>query len=81
MQDDIAVAKIKQLRLKLKMNTKQFGDAVGVSSRTVEDWEQGRRMPSKSAQILLARLDAERQDKNDDVIRKIAKKMRENRKG
>jgi len=47
---------IKHLRKKLRMSTKQFGDICGVSPRTVEEWEQGRRCPSKSAQILLTRI-------------------------
>jgi putative transcriptional regulator len=48
---------IKNIRKKLKMNTKQFGDAVGVSSRTVESWEQGLRRPSQSAQIIMKMLE------------------------
>lgn len=47
---------IRKLRKTLKMNTKKFGDAVGVSPRTVEDWEQGRRNPSKSAILLMKKL-------------------------
>jgi putative transcriptional regulator len=46
--------KIKNLRKKLDMNTKQFGMQCGVSPRTVEDWEQGRRRPSLAAQKLMA---------------------------
>jgi DNA-binding transcriptional regulator YiaG len=47
---------IQDLRKKLKMNTKQFGEACGVSPRTVEDWEQGRRNPSGAALKLLEML-------------------------
>jgi DNA-binding transcriptional regulator YiaG len=47
---------IRELRLARNLNTKQFGELVGVSARTVEDWEQGRRKPSGSAMILLTQL-------------------------
>ena len=47
---------IRRLRKRLMMNTREFGNAVGVSSRTVEDWEQGRYQPSGSARKLLEML-------------------------
>jgi DNA-binding transcriptional regulator YiaG len=40
---------VKAVRNKLKMNTTQLGDVLNVSSRTVEDWEQGRRMPNAAS--------------------------------
>ncbi len=46
---------IKTLRKKLGLNTKNFGAKVGVSGRTVEGWEQGRREPSR-ANLMLMRL-------------------------
>lgn len=45
--------KIKNLRKKLGLSTAELGARVGVSRRTVEDWEQGRRNPGPSAKILL----------------------------
>jgi|GEM_PF-2838581 len=54
---------IKNLRRELGINTRDFGDLVGISSRTVEDWEQGRRNPSRAAQKALLRLHA-------DMVRK-----------
>ena len=47
---------IRRLRGQLMMNTKQFGEACGVSPRTVEDWEQGRYRPSGSARKLMKML-------------------------
>lgn len=47
---------VKKLRKRLMMNTREFGNAVGVSSRTVEDWEQGRYRPSGSARKLMKML-------------------------
>jgi putative transcriptional regulator len=40
---------IQSLRHKLGENTKTFGQRLGVSGRTIEDWEQGRSKPSGPA--------------------------------
>ena len=48
--------KIEALRYSLGLSRAAFGNAVGVSSRTVESWEQGLRRPSKSALLLMQRL-------------------------
>ena len=45
--------RIKIVRDSKDMTRKQFGKVIGVSSRTVESWEQGIRGPSKSAQKLI----------------------------
>lgn len=45
---------IKAVRTKYGLNTKTLGEICGTSSRTVEDWEQTRRTPSKPAMMLLA---------------------------
>lgn len=45
---------IKAVRTKYGLNTKALGEICGASSRTVEDWEQQRRTPSKPAMMLLA---------------------------
>ena len=47
---------IRALRARLGLNTAAFGALIGVSGRTVEDWEQGRRTPSAPAVILMNRL-------------------------
>ena len=47
---------IKILRHGGRMNTDQFGELVGVSGRTVESWEQGLRLPSKSVLLLMQKL-------------------------
>jgi putative transcriptional regulator len=41
--------KIKKLRKKLGLDTSRFGELIGVSGRTVEGWEQGRRKPMQPA--------------------------------
>ncbi len=47
---------IKKTRKVLNLNTSKFGDLIGVSGRTIEDWEQGRHKPSKSVLMLLSKL-------------------------
>ena len=58
---------IVRARLKAGLTQEQFAALLGVSKRTVEQWEQGRRKPSRAAQTLIkvAELDPE-------VLRKIA---------
>jgi len=36
---------IKRIRKERDLNTAQFGEQIGASARTVEDWEQERRTP------------------------------------
>lgn len=40
-------------RLKTGLSQSQFAASIGVSVRTLQDWEQGRREPSGAAQTLL----------------------------
>lgn len=42
-----------RVRLKSGLSQSQFAAALGVSKRTLEQWEQGRREPSGAAQKLL----------------------------
>ena len=41
------------IRAKLKLSQSAFAGLMGVSLRTVQDWEQGRRKPSGPAEALL----------------------------
>ena len=43
----------KKIRAKLKVSQAAFASFMGVSLRTVQDWEQGRRKPSGPAEALL----------------------------
>jgi putative transcriptional regulator len=43
----------KEIRRKLKLSQGAFAALMGVSLRTVQDWEQGRREPSGPAKSLL----------------------------
>jgi putative transcriptional regulator len=42
-----------EARQKLGLSRLQFANAIGVSERTLESWEQGRRNPSGAASVLL----------------------------
>ena len=44
---------IRKAREGLDLSQSQFSTLLGVSVRTLQEWEQGRRQPNKSAQSLL----------------------------
>ena len=48
-----AKSRIVRVRLKSGLSQAQFATALGVSKRTLEQWEQGRREPSGAARQLL----------------------------
>ena len=43
----------KTIRKKLKLSQSSFASLMGVSPRTIQDWEQGRRKPQGPAKSLL----------------------------
>ena len=48
------VSKVAEARSKSGLSQPQFALLLGVSARTLQDWEQGRRQPSGAARTLLA---------------------------
>jgi len=48
-----APAPVRVIRNKLKLSQSEFAALMGVSVRTIQDWEQGRRKPSGPAIALL----------------------------
>jgi putative transcriptional regulator len=49
----INVPDVAATRLKTGLSQARFAQLLGVSARTLQDWEQGRRSPSRAARTLL----------------------------
>jgi putative transcriptional regulator len=49
----INVPKVQSIRKKTGLSQARFASLLGVSVRTLQDWEQGRRAPSGAARTLL----------------------------
>jgi putative transcriptional regulator len=58
---------ISQVRLKKDLSQAEFAELLGVSVRTLQDWEQGRREPSGAAKTLLKIA-----DRHPDVLTELA---------
>ena len=54
-------------RLRVGMSQRDFATLLGVSLRTLQEWEQGRRQPSGAAKTLLKIA-----ERNPDVVRAAA---------
>jgi putative transcriptional regulator len=50
---------VRRIRKKLKMSQSVFANYFGVNVRTIQDWEQGRRMPTGAAKNFLFVIDQE----------------------
>lgn len=50
---------VRRIRKKLNMSQKTFADYFGVNLRTIQDWEQGRRVPSGASKNFLFVIDRE----------------------
>ena len=49
----INVPPVSEIRERTGLSQKQFAELLGVSARTLQEWEQGRRAPSGAARTLL----------------------------
>jgi putative transcriptional regulator len=47
------VSQVTEARARTGLSQKKFATVLGVSPRTLQDWEQGRRKPSGAARSLL----------------------------
>ena len=54
-----AEPEVKAIRDKTGLSQSRFANVVGVSKRTIENWEQGRRHPTGPARALLKIVDAD----------------------
>lgn len=50
---------VRRIRKKLAMTQKSFSDYFGIELRTLQDWEQGRRVPSGASKNFLYVIDRE----------------------
>lgn len=53
LRDIVYVADVKGIRAKLSLSQSQFAKRFGLNVRTVQDWEQGRKVPDLPARVLL----------------------------
>ncbi len=49
----VSVSAILEARTRTGLSQTQFANVLGVSPRTLQEWEQGRRKPSRAANTLL----------------------------
>jgi putative transcriptional regulator len=61
------VSDVVRIRLKSGLTQTQFASVLGVSKRTLEQWEQGRRQPSGAAKTLLKIA-----ERHPEVLREVA---------
>ena len=50
---------VRRIRKKLNMSQKKFSDYFGVPVKTIQDWEQGRRVPTGASKNFLFVIDQE----------------------
>lgn len=73
----VLVPDVKDIRDKLKVSQAEFAEMLGISVRTLQNWEQKRRVPEGPARILLE-LAATYPNQVRRVSRKIAEQRKEN---
>jgi|TARA_R110000744_G_scaffold360961_1_gene468580 putative transcriptional regulator len=56
---EFADLEVKAIRAKTGLSQNHFANVLGVSKRTLENWEQGRRQPTGPAKVLLKIVDTD----------------------
>lgn len=57
--DDPSAERIRALRQGMQLSRQEFADRFGLDARTLQDWEQGRRVPDRAARVLLSVIERE----------------------
>ncbi len=66
------LAEIRVIREKMGLSQSAFAGLLGVSLRTLQDWEQGRRQPTGAARSLLLVAQARPEVLRDVLVKKAA---------
>ena len=66
---------IKRIRTNYKLSQGQFATLLGISTATLQNWEQGRRMPEGAARVLL-QVAAKHPDAVWDVVNPVVGQSR-----
>lgn len=68
----LAEPDVKKIREQYNLSQRQFAAMLGISVKTLQNWEQGRRSPQGPARVLL-QVAAEHPEAVWDVVRSVAR--------
>jgi len=63
----VTISPVLAVRTKLGLSQGRFAELLGVSKRTLQEWEQGRRQPTGAARVLLKVA-----ERHPEVLRELA---------
>ncbi len=68
---EVSAPDVKQIRTRYELSQSEFATLMGVSVRTLQNWEQGRRSPHGPARVLLSVA-----EKHPDVLWEVVQEGR-----